>query len=64
MMVFQGVEELKQAPGTHLGYSGWHTVTRQQIDLFAEATGDHQWIYLDPEKAAASPLGGTSRTAT
>ncbi|WP_319453815.1 MULTISPECIES: MaoC family dehydratase [unclassified Mycobacterium] len=45
--------------GHHLGYSGWHTVTQQQIDRFAEATGDHQWIHVDPEKAASGPYGRT-----
>jgi acyl dehydratase len=59
MKVFHGIEELEQAVGTHLGYSEWHTVTQQQIDTFAEATGDHQWIHVDPEKAAQGPFGGT-----
>ncbi|GID93923.1 MaoC family dehydratase [Amorphoplanes digitatis] len=59
MKVFQGIEELERAVGTHLGYSGWHTVTQRQIDTFAEATGDHQWIHVDPAKAAAGPFGGT-----
>jgi acyl dehydratase len=59
MKVFQGIEELERAVGTHLGYSDWHTVTQRQIDTFAEATGDHQWIHVDPEKAAAGPFGST-----
>lgn len=59
MRVFQGVDELRQAVGTTLGYSGWHTVTQQQIDTFAEATGDHQWIHVDPERAAGGRFGGT-----
>jgi acyl dehydratase len=59
MKVFQGIEELERAVGTHLGYSDWHTVTQRQIDTFAEATGDHQWIHVDPEKAATGPFGGT-----
>lgn len=50
---------LGQAVGTHLGYSGWHTVTQRQVDTFAEATGDFQWIHVDPEKAAAGPFGCT-----
>jgi acyl dehydratase len=57
--IFQGIDGLRQAVGTHLGYSNWHTVTQQQIDLFAEATGDHQWIHVDPSKAAAGPFGTT-----
>ncbi|MFG2730541.1 MaoC family dehydratase [Streptomyces canus] len=59
MKVFQGIEELEKAVGTHLGYSDWHTVTQQQIDMFAEVTGDHQWIHVDPEKAAQGPFGST-----
>ncbi|WP_067466890.1 MaoC family dehydratase [Nocardia amamiensis] len=59
MRVFQGLTELEAAVGTHLGFSGWHTVTQEQIDQFAEATGDHQWIHVDPEKAAAGPFGTT-----
>jgi acyl dehydratase len=59
MKVFQGIDELEKAVGTHLGYSEWHTVTQEQVDLFAEATGDHQWIHVDPVKAAAGPFGTT-----
>lgn len=59
MKVFHGIEELERAVGTHLGYSDWHTVTQQQIDTFAEATGDDQWIHVDPVKAAQGPFGGT-----
>jgi acyl dehydratase len=59
MKVFQGVEEVRKAVGTHLGYSGWHTVTQEQIDAFARATGDHQWIHVDPERAARGPFGAT-----
>jgi acyl dehydratase len=57
--VFAGVEELAAAVGEHLGYSGWHTITQQQIDLFADATGDHQWIHVDRERAAGGPFGTT-----
>ncbi|WP_182348468.1 MaoC family dehydratase [Tomitella gaofuii] len=59
MRVFDGVPALQAAVGTHLGYSEWHTVTQEQIDTFAEATGDHQWIHVDPEKAAQGPFGTT-----
>ncbi|GAB4010795.1 MaoC family dehydratase [Nocardioides ultimimeridianus] len=59
MKVFNGVEELQAAAGTHLGYSDWHTVDQAQIDAFADATGDHQWIHLDAERAAAGPFGTT-----
>jgi acyl dehydratase len=56
---FHGIPDLEQAVGTHLGYSDWHPVTQQQIDTFAEATGDHQWIHVDPELAAKGPFGTT-----
>lgn len=59
MRVFHGIEELEQAVGTHLGYSDWCTITQEQIDLFADATGDHQWIHVDPERAAQGPFGTT-----
>ena len=59
MKVFNGLDELESAIGTHLGHSAWHTVTQKQIDLFAEATGDHQWIHVDPERAAQGPFGAT-----
>ncbi|WP_328418541.1 MaoC family dehydratase [Micromonospora sp. NBC_00389] len=59
MQTFNGLDEFEQAVGSHLGYSEWHTVTQGQINLFAEATGDHQWIHVDPEKAASGPFGTT-----
>lgn len=59
MRTFHGIEELRAAVGTHLGYSEWHTITQREIDLFAEATGDHQWIHVDPQKAALGPFGAT-----
>jgi acyl dehydratase len=59
MRVFHGVAELEQAVGTHLGHSGWHEVTQHEIDTFAAATGDHQWIHVDPVKAAEGPFGTT-----
>jgi acyl dehydratase len=59
MRTFDGLDEFEKAVGTHLGYSDWHTITQEQIDLFAEATGDDQWIHVDPEKAAAGPFGTT-----
>jgi acyl dehydratase len=52
-----GIEGLKQRAGEHLGYSEWHTVTQEQINLFADATGDHQWIHVDLERAKAGPFG-------
>jgi acyl dehydratase len=59
MKVFHGIPELEAAVGSHLGHSRWHTVTQEQVDLFATATGDHQWIHVDSEKAAAGPFGTT-----
>ena len=59
MKVFQGIEELQAAAGTELGASDWHEITQAQVDLFADATGDHQWIHVDPIKAGAGPFGGT-----
>jgi acyl dehydratase len=45
--------------GRHLGYSDWVTITQEQVNRFADATGDHQWIHVDPERAAReSPFGG------
>ena len=59
MRIFDGVSELPDTAGMHLGHSRWHTITQEQVDLFAEATGDHQWIHVDPARAANGPFGGT-----
>ena len=57
--IIEGIEGLKAKVGDHLGYSDWHEVTQDQVNLFADATGDHQWIHIDPERAAKeSPFGG------
>jgi acyl dehydratase len=53
------IEELEQSGERELGTSDWHEVTQNQINLFAEATGDHQWIHVDPEAAANGPFGTT-----
>src|SRR5215212_43028 len=53
-----GIDELKAKVGEHLGHSGWHEVTQEQVNTFADATGDHQWIHVDPERAKAGPFGG------
>jgi acyl dehydratase len=53
----QGVEGFHDLVGKHLGYSQWHRVDQNQINLFAEATGDHQWIHVDPERAKSGPFG-------
>lgn len=57
--MFDGLDELRSAVGTKIGYSGWHLVTQEQIDRFAQATGDLQWIHVDPERAADGPFGRT-----
>ena len=54
-----GIEELAAMVGQHLGYSEFLTVTQEQVNLFAEATGDHQWIHEDVERAKQGPFGGT-----
>lgn len=53
------IDELKGLVGQELGVGGWFQITQERVDAFAEATGDHQWIHVDREKAAASPFGGT-----
>jgi acyl dehydratase len=54
-----GVEGVQGLVGRHLGHSDWVTITQEQVDVFADATGDHQWIHVDPERAAReSPFGG------
>jgi acyl dehydratase len=59
MLTITGVDELKGRIGQELGVSDWHEVTQAAIDAFAEATGDRQWIHVDPARAAQSPLGST-----
>ncbi len=54
---FNGVAELRDAVGRHLGYSEWMRIDQERVDRFAEATGDHQWIHVDPERAKAGPFG-------
>ncbi len=57
--VFSSPDELLGAVGADLGTSEWIEIDQERIDLFAEATGDHQWIHVDPEAAAAGPFGAT-----
>jgi len=56
--IINGVDELKGLVGEHLGYSPYVDVTQEQVNIFAEATGDHQWIHVDVDKATAGPFGG------
>lgn len=57
--IFTSPDELRSAVGEDLGPSDWLEVDQKRIDLFADATGDHQWIHVDPEKAATGPFGTT-----
>ena len=59
MVVIEGLDGVRQAVGRHLGWSPWLELTQGRIDQFAEATGDHQWIHVDPERAALGPFGAT-----
>jgi len=59
MLTISGIDELKARVGEELGVSEWHEVTQDAIDAFADVTGDHQWIHVDPERAAETPWGGT-----
>jgi acyl dehydratase len=58
MKTFQTLSELAACVGQEVAVSDWITITQQQVNLFAEATGDHQWIHVDPDKARAGPFGG------
>ncbi len=53
----QGIEKFHDLVGQHLGYSEWHRIDQAQINQFADATGDHQWIHVDPERAKDGPFG-------
>src|ERR1043165_3450277 len=59
MRTFANPEELAKAVGEQLGTSEWHTVDQDRVNGFADATGDHQWIHVDPERAKAGPFGTT-----
>jgi acyl dehydratase len=57
-IVVQNLAELTARAGTDLGRSDWLEINQDRVDLFADATGDHQWIHVDPERAKAGPFGG------
>jgi acyl dehydratase len=59
MRTFADLDELAAAKGEHLGHGEWVEVTQDRIDTFADATGDHQWIHVDAEKAKGGPFGTT-----
>ncbi len=57
--IFTSADELRAAVGEQLGHSDWLEIDQRRIDLFAEATGDHQWIHVDAGRAAEGPFGTT-----
>ena len=59
MTVFASPQDLAGSVGSHLGYSDWIQITQERIDAFAYATGDHQWIHVDPDRAREGPFGTT-----
>ncbi len=59
MRTFTSFDEVSEAAGEELGSSDWVSIEQDRVDQFAEATGDHQWIHVDVERAAEGPFGGT-----
>lgn len=59
MRMLNNAKEIAAAAGQELGVSEWLAITQERIDLFADATGDRQWIHVDPERAAGGPFGAT-----
>jgi acyl dehydratase len=59
MLTLTGLEQIRGHIGEELGVSDWHLVTQENVDRFAEVTGDDQWIHVDVERARESPFGGT-----
>ena len=59
MRVFTSLDEVSEAAGQELGTSEWVEIDQQRVDTFADATGDHQWIHVDVERAKDGPFGGT-----
>ena len=59
MRTITGIDELRGLEGQDLGTSEWHEVTQQDINAFADVTGDHQFIHVDEERAKQTPFGGT-----
>jgi len=56
--MIEGIDGLKALVGEHLGYSSYVEITQERVNTFADATGDHQWIHVDVERANAGPFGG------
>ena len=59
VVALDGPEALLSSVGRSFGPTGWLTITQERVNLFAEATGDHQWIHVDEQRAAGGPFGGT-----
>ena len=59
MITLNGIDDIKARIGEELGVSDWQLVTQEDIDAFADVTGDHQWIHVDVERAKQTPFGGT-----
>ena len=59
MVSLTGLDEVRARVGEELGVSRWHEITQEDVDRFADVTGDHQWIHVDVERARESPFGGT-----
>ncbi|MEY4131194.1 MAG: hypothetical protein RLZZ31_1318 [Actinomycetota bacterium] len=55
--VINGADDVRANVGKHLGYSEWLTIEQDRVNMFADATGDHQWIHVDPVRAADGPFG-------
>ena len=63
MRTIETIEELKELVGQELGVGGWFQITQERVDAFADVTGDHQWIHVDPARAANTPFGGTIKSS-
>ena len=59
--IVDGVDAFHELVGKELGHSEWQTITQERVNLFADATDDHQWIHVDPERAKDGPFGGRHR---
>ena len=62
MKTFQTYSEVIASVGQEVAVTDWITITQEQVNQFAQATGDHQWIHVDPERARSGPFGAPSRT--
>jgi acyl dehydratase len=56
--IVDGLDAFHDLVGKQIGYSDWQTITQERVNLFADATDDHQWIHVDPERAKEGPFGG------